>query len=109
MQSNLTMIRALPLSSGNYNLLYNVLILLLVLTKYQYEGSGTQFASYLGLDIINNVCDLVIHHIVCLMIFALVMPAGVNVSFVKDLISVMTLGSVVTALLLLRFKLMNGF
>jgi len=59
---------------------------------------------------------LVIHCIIWLMIFVLIMPGGVNVSFVKDfdfsqkiLISVMTLGSVVTALLLLRFKLMSGF
>ena len=55
MQSNLTMIRSLPLSSGNYNLLYNLLVLLLALTKYQHERSGAQLASYLGLDIINNV------------------------------------------------------
>jgi hypothetical protein len=47
------MIRSLPLSSGNYNLL----VLLLALSKYRHEGSGAQLASYLGLDIINNVCE----------------------------------------------------
>ncbi len=30
-------------------------MLLLALSKYRHEGSGTQLASYLGLDIINNV------------------------------------------------------
>ncbi len=55
MQSNLTMIRSLPLSSGNYNLLYHLLVLLLALSKYRHEGSGAQLASYLGFDIINNV------------------------------------------------------
>ena len=83
-------------------------MLLLVLTKYQHERSGTQLASYLGLDIINNVREAR-DSLIWLMIFALVMPAGVNVSFVTDLISVMTLGSGVTTLLLLRFKFMNGF
>ena len=53
-QLNLTMIRSLPLSSDNYNLL----VLLLVLSKYWHEGSGAQLASYLGLDIINNVCEV---------------------------------------------------
>jgi hypothetical protein len=51
------MIRSLPLSSGNYNLLYNLLVLLLALSKYRHEGSGAQLASYLGLDIINNVSE----------------------------------------------------
>jgi hypothetical protein len=37
------------------NLLYNLLVLLLAITKYRHEGSGAQLASYLGLDIINNV------------------------------------------------------
>jgi hypothetical protein len=32
-------------------------VLLLALSKYRHEGSGTQFAFYLGLDIINNVCE----------------------------------------------------
>jgi hypothetical protein len=49
------MITSLPLSSGNYNLLYNILVLLLALSKSRHEGSGAQLASYLGLDIINNV------------------------------------------------------
>ncbi len=49
------MIRSLLLSSGNYNLLYNLLVLLLALTKYQHERSVAHLASYLGLDIINNV------------------------------------------------------
>ncbi len=52
-------------------------------STYRHEGSGAQLASYLGLDILNNV-KLVIHCIVWLMIFALVMSDGVNVSFVKD-------------------------
>ena len=77
------MIRSLPLSSGNYYLLYNLLVLLLALTKYQHERSGAQLASYLGLDIINNVREAR-DSLIWLMIFALVMPAGVNVSFVKD-------------------------
>jgi hypothetical protein len=47
------MIRSLSLSSGNYNLLG----VLLALSKYRHEGSGAQLASYLGLDIINNVCE----------------------------------------------------
>jgi hypothetical protein len=33
-------------------------VLLLALTKYQHERSGAQLASYLGLDIINNVCEV---------------------------------------------------
>jgi hypothetical protein len=57
MQSNLTMIRSLPLSSGNYNLPYNLLVLLLALSKYRHERSGAQLASYLGPDILNNVCE----------------------------------------------------
>ena len=32
-------------------------MLLLVLSKYRHEGSGAQLASYLGLDIINNVSE----------------------------------------------------
>ncbi len=32
-------------------------MLLLALTKYRHEGSGAQLDSYLGLDIINNVCE----------------------------------------------------
>ncbi len=32
-------------------------MLLLALTKYQYERSGAQLNSYLGLDIINNVSE----------------------------------------------------
>jgi hypothetical protein len=47
------MIRSLPLSSDNYNLL----VLLLTLSKYRDEGSGVPLASSLGLDIINNVCE----------------------------------------------------
>ncbi len=33
-------------------------MLLLALSKYWHEGSGAQLASYLGLDIINNVCEV---------------------------------------------------
>ncbi len=50
------MIRSMPLSSGNYNLLYNLLVVILALSKYRHERSGAQLASYLGLDILNNVC-----------------------------------------------------
>ncbi len=32
-------------------------MLLLALSKYRHEGSGAQLATYLGLNIINNVCE----------------------------------------------------
>ena len=52
---------------------------------------------------------LVIHCIVCLMIFALVLSAGVNVSFVKDFDFSHDSWVRRNSLTPLRFKLMSGF
>jgi hypothetical protein len=86
-------------------------VLLLALTKYQHERSGAQLDSYLGLDIINNVCEArdSLHRMADDFCIGNANWCECLVRSLKILISVMTLGSDVTTLLLLHFKLMSGF
>ncbi len=76
------MIRSLSLSSDNYNLLG----VLLALSKYRYEGSGNQLASYLGHTLSITCVKLVIHFIVWLMIFVFVMSAWWNHTLIRMMI-----------------------